>query len=71
MHHDLGESCSKGIDGSLGFILFIIANTKDAVEWGGTQGLAHGKAGKNELSQDPAKAIIGGEVYKLVVLYGI
>ena len=36
VHRDLSESCSEGIDGSLGFVLFIIADTKDAVEWGDT-----------------------------------
>ena len=37
-----------GIYDSLGFILFVIANIKDMVEWGSTPGLASGKAGKEE-----------------------
>ena len=44
----LGESCSKEIDGGLGFILFVVANTKDAAESVHTPGLACDKAGKEE-----------------------
>ena len=68
VHNNLRESCSESIDGSLGFILFVVANTKDGVEWGGTPGLARGEVGKDELSQDLAKAIIGGEADEFVVL---
>ena len=32
VHHELGESCSEGIDGGLGFILFVLADTEDTVE---------------------------------------
>ena len=62
------RACSKDINDSLGFILFVIANTAEVVEGGGTPGLARSKSWKDGSGQDLAKADIGGEADKLGVL---
>lgn len=49
---DLDEPCSKGIDRSLGFILFAVANAENLVEQGGAPGLARREAGKDELLEE-------------------
>ena len=71
MHCNLGESCREVVNGSLSFVLLLVTDTKDMVKWGDTPQLTCSKVGKDELGQDLAKAIIGGEVYKFFVLSGI